>query len=87
MQNNQKNYCFCILNFEVSEREVFIQVIELSRMIWAGYVPYMGDRRGACRHLMRMPKGKGLLGRPRHTDGRIILKQIFKKWYGGHGLD
>ena len=79
MQNNQKNDCFCILNFEVSEREVFIQVIELSRMIWAGYVPHMGGRRGAYRHLIRMPEGKGLLGRPRHTDGRIILKWIFKK--------
>jgi len=20
-------------------------------------------------------------------DGRIILKQIFRKWFGGHGLD
>ena len=55
-------------------------------MICAGHVPGMGDRRGAYRDLVRMPEGKGLLGRPRHTDGRIILKSIFKKWYGGHGL-
>ena len=59
---------------------------ESRRMICAGHVPGMGDRRGAYRDLVRMPEGKGLLGRPRHTDGRIILKSIFKKWYGGHGL-
>jgi hypothetical protein len=49
----------------------------------------MGDSRGAYRHLVRMPEGKGLLGKARHTDERIILKWIFKKWYGGggHGLD
>jgi hypothetical protein len=53
-------------------------------MIQAGYVLHMGDRRGVYRHLVRMPEGKGLLGRPRHTDGRItILKWIFKKWYVG----
>jgi hypothetical protein len=23
----------------------------------------------------------------RGVDGRIILRQIFKKWEGGHGLD
>ena len=83
MQNNQKNYCFCILSLEVSEREVFIWVTELRRMIWAEHVPHIGDRRGAYRHLVRMSEGKGLLGIPRHTDGRIILKWIFKKWYGG----
>jgi len=71
------------LNFEVSDREVFIGVIESRRMIWAGHVPHMGDRRGEYRHLVRMPEGKGLLGRPRHTVGRIILKWFFKKWYGG----
>jgi hypothetical protein len=26
------------------------------------------------------------LGRPR-VDGRIILRWIFRKWDGGHGLD
>jgi len=52
-------------------------------MIWAEHVPHIGDRRGAYRHLVRMSEGKGLLGIPRHTDGRIILKWIFKKWYGG----
>jgi len=71
MQKNQKYYCFCILNFEVLEREVFIQVMESRRMIRTGHVPHMGDRKGEYRHLVRMPEGKG---RPRHTDGSIILK-------------
>ena len=58
-------------------------MIESRRMIWAEHVPHMGDRKGAYWHLVRMPEGKGLLGIPRHTDGRIILKWIFTKWYGG----
>jgi len=36
---------------------------------------------------VRMPEGKGPLGRTRHTDERIILKFIFKKWFGGGIMD
>jgi hypothetical protein len=46
----------------------------------------MGDRRDACRLLLGRPEGKN------HTedlgvDGSIMLKWLFKKWDGGHGLD
>jgi hypothetical protein len=49
-------------------------------------VARMGDRRGACRVLVGRLEGKRPLRRPRHKWG-LILKLIFKKWDGGHGLD
>jgi hypothetical protein len=46
----------------------------------------MWERRGACRVLV----GKSDFKRPLRrlgVYGRIILKQMFKKWDGEHGLD
>jgi hypothetical protein len=39
----------------------------------------MEKRRDAYRNLVRKSQGRKPLGRPT-TDGRIILKWIFKKW-------
>jgi hypothetical protein len=46
----------------------------------------MGDRRGAYRVLVGRPEGRNHL-KDLGIDGTIILKWIFKKWDGGHGLD
>jgi len=43
-----------------------IQVIKSRRMRCVGHVAHVGKRRGAHRVLMRKPKGKGPLGKPRH---------------------
>ena len=53
-------------------------------MRWVGHVEYMGERKGACRVLVRKPEGKRPLGNPA-TDWRIILKLISKKWNWGRG--
>ena len=44
----------------------------------------MGERKGACRVLVRKPEGKRPLGNPA-TDWRIILKLIVE--LGGGGKD
>jgi hypothetical protein len=46
----------------------------------------MGERRRVYRVLVEKPEGRNHLEDP-DVDGRIILKQIFDKWVGGHGLD
>jgi hypothetical protein len=46
----------------------------------------MGEGRGAYRILVGRTEGRNHSEDP-GVDGRIILKWIFKKWDGGHGLD
>jgi len=45
-----------------------------------------GGRRGVYRVLVGKPEGKNHLEDP-SVDGRLILRWIFRKWKGGHGLD
>jgi hypothetical protein len=40
-------------------------MIKSRRMGWAGHVARMGEKRNACRILVRKPEGKRPLGRPR----------------------
>ena len=46
----------------------------------------MGERTGAYRVLEGNLRERHRLEDP-GVDGRIILRCIFRKWYGGHGLD
>jgi hypothetical protein len=62
------------------------KAVRLFRMRWAGHVAHMGEGRSAYRILVGRPEGRNHLEDP-GIDGRIILKWIFKKWDGGHGLD
>ena len=55
------------------------RVIKSRRMRWAGHVARMGEERGVHRVLVRKPKGKRPLGRPR-LDGWIILGWISRRW-------
>jgi hypothetical protein len=42
-----------------------IRIIKSRRMIWAGHVTRMGEKRNAYRLLVGKPEGKRPLGRPR----------------------
>jgi hypothetical protein len=52
----------------------------------AGHVAGVGERRGAYRVLVGNLRERDHLKDP-GAGGRIILKWIFRKWDGGHGLD
>jgi hypothetical protein len=43
-----------------------VRVTKSRRMIWAGHVARMGERRGIYRALLGKPEGKRSLGSPRH---------------------
>jgi hypothetical protein len=63
-----------------------VEVIKSKRLRWAGHVARMGERRGAYRALVGKPEGSNHLEDP-GVDGRIILKRIFERLDGWHGLD
>jgi len=61
-------------------------IIFRGRNYFNKHVAQMGDRRDAHWNLVRRPDGKRPLARPGHR-GSIILKCIFKKQDGRHGLE
>jgi hypothetical protein len=56
---------FCINSCILYSSPNIITMIKSRRMIWAGHVARMGEKRNAYRILMRKPEGKRPLGRPR----------------------
>jgi hypothetical protein len=56
-----------------------IRVIKLRRMRWSGYKALIVEMRNAYKMLVRKPKGKRPLGRPKHrweNDIKMDLKEI-----------
>jgi hypothetical protein len=53
-----------------------IRIIKARRMIWAGHVARMGEKRNAYRLLLGKPEGRRPLG------GWIILGRILERWDG-----
>jgi hypothetical protein len=61
-------------------------MIKPRKMRWAGHVTRRGEKRNACRILVRKPKGKRPLGRPRcRWVDNIKLDLRETGW--GYGLD
>jgi hypothetical protein len=63
-----------------------IRVIKSRRNSWTAHVARMGDWEVHTGFWWRDLRDGDHLADP-GIDGRIILKWIFKKWDGGHGLD
>jgi hypothetical protein len=61
------------------------RVIQYRRMRWPGLLALNGENRGAFTVLVGKPEGKWHLG-VMWVDRRIILKWIYKKWYGRPGF-
>jgi hypothetical protein len=56
-----------------------ITMIKSRRMRWAGHVARMGEKTNACRILVRNPKGKRQLRRPRRRwvdNSKMDLREI-----------
>jgi len=64
-----------------------IRVIKSRRMIWAGHVARMGQRRGVYRVLVEKPQGKRSLGRPRCRWKDYIKIDLQEVGCWGYGLD
>jgi hypothetical protein len=75
--------------YDLYSSPYFIWLIKSRRMKLLGHVTGMGDRRGACRVLVRKPKGNRPLGRPRHRweDNIKIGLQKNRMRRHGHLLD
>jgi hypothetical protein len=58
-QNKELHNLYCSLDI--------IRMIKSWRMRWAGHVARIGEKRNACRILVRTPDGKGPLGRLRRS--------------------
>jgi hypothetical protein len=56
-------------------------MVELRMAIWVGYVARVGEKRNACRVLVRNPEGKRPL-ETLGTGGRIILNWMLQKQHG-----
>ena len=56
-----------------------VRLIKSRRMRWVGHVARMGERKGVYRILMRKPKGKRPLGRPRRrweNNIKMCLQEV-----------
>ena len=58
---------------------IIVRVIKSRRMLWAGHVARMGERRSVYRALVGKREGKNHLEDP-GVDGRVILRKFFRKW-------
>ena len=63
-----------------------VLVVKSRRMRWTGHVARRGGREGCTGFWWGNPKERHHWGDP-DVDGRIILRWIFRKWDGGHGMD
>jgi len=61
-------------------------VIKSRRMRWMGHVACMGEKRGVHRFRWGNLRERDHLEEP-GIGGTVILRWIFRKWDGGHGLD
>jgi hypothetical protein len=64
-----------------------IRVTKSRRMRWTGHVARMGGRREVHTEFWWEDLTEGDHLEDPGVDGRFILKWIFKKWDGYHGLD
>ena len=64
-----------------------VQVVKSRRMRWAGHVARMGEGRGVHRVLGGKPKGKRLLGRPRHRWEDNIKMDLQEVGGGGDWME
>jgi len=75
LQNKELNDLYCSTNI--------VRGFKSRRMIWAGHVARIGERRDVYRVLVGKPEGKGPLGKPRRKWEDIIKKDLQEVGCGG----
>jgi hypothetical protein len=75
LHNEELNDLYCSPNI--------VRGIKFRRMLWAGHVARMGERRGAYRVLVGKPEGKRPLGRPRRRCKDNIKMDLQEVGCGG----
>jgi hypothetical protein len=60
-----------------------IRIFKSSRMMWAGHVAHIGEKRNVYRLLVRNPEGKRPLGRRRHRLVDNIKMDLLEIGWGG----
>ena len=71
MEKEKLNGLYCSPNI--------VRVMESRRMMWAGHVTQVGERRGVYRVLVGKPEGRRPLGRPRNRwedNMKMYLKEV-----------
>jgi hypothetical protein len=74
LHNEELNELYCLTNI--------LRVIKSIGIRWAGHVACMGEIRGYTECWWGNLGERDHLGNP-GVDRRIIIKWIFRKWYGG----
>jgi hypothetical protein len=79
----QKTPFFIVTAVKTSNLTSTIRIIKSRRMMWAGHVARIGEKKNSYRSLLGKSEGKRPLGRPRLMGVDIIKMDLVETEWGG----